>query len=70
MAEMVEWDNLTREIEGYAPFEEVDGVSWSLEASGAYSARSLYVCLSQGAEATHFKEVWSLRVPHRIKIFL
>jgi hypothetical protein len=27
MAEMVEWDNLTWEIEGYAPSEEVDGVS-------------------------------------------
>ncbi|KAK1644809.1 hypothetical protein QYE76_062614 [Lolium multiflorum] len=70
MAEMVEWDNLTREIEGYAPSEEVDGVSWSLEASGAYSARSLYVHLSHGAAVTHFKEVWSLHVPPRIKIFL
>jgi hypothetical protein len=70
MVELVEWDNLTREIEGFAPSEEEDGVSWSLEASGAYSARSLYVRLSQGAAVTHFKEVWSLRVPPRIKIFL
>jgi hypothetical protein len=69
LAEEVEWDNLIKEIQGVVPSEEEDCISWSSEASGAYSAKSMYAWLSLLAAVTYFKEVWHLRIPPRIKIF-
>jgi hypothetical protein len=70
LLELVEWDNLCREVQGLPLGEEVDAISWSLEASVLYSIRSMYLALSQGANVTRFKDVWRTRVPPKIKIFL
>jgi hypothetical protein len=70
LAELVEWDNLCREVQGLPVDAEEDVVSWSLEASGRYSTRSTYLALSQGASMTSFKDVWKTRVPPRIRVFL
>ena len=70
LAEAVEWDNLTREIQNSPLSLDKDSVSWCLEASGSFTTRSIYLRLSQGAAVTHFKEVWHTYVPPRIKMFL
>jgi hypothetical protein len=57
LVEEVERDNLTRELSFSQAGEDDDVVSWSLEASGGFSVRSLYLHPSQGAAETHFKEV-------------
>jgi hypothetical protein len=57
LAETIEWDNLTRELDGIKASELQDGVSWKLEQSGVFSTRSSYLQLSQGAAISHFDEV-------------
>jgi hypothetical protein len=69
-AEVVEWENLCRIFDLHPFSEGEDEVSWALEPSGAFSTRSIYGCLSQGAVVTHFREVWKTRVPPRIRVFL
>jgi hypothetical protein len=64
---MVEWYNLTRELSFSQVSTNEDVVSWHLEASGDFTAKSLYLQLSQGAVVTHFREVWRMWVPQRIK---
>jgi hypothetical protein len=68
--ELVDWENLCREVQGLLIEEENDEVSWSLEPSGRFSTRSMCLNLSRGAKVTCFKEVWRARVPPKIKIFL
>nr|XP_051229140.1 uncharacterized protein LOC127346942 [Lolium perenne] len=70
LAESVEWDNLTRELDSTQASTEEDVISWRLDPSGVFSAKSLYCRLSQGAAVTHFREVWRTRVPPRIRVFL
>jgi hypothetical protein len=70
LPELVEWDNLCREVQGLPVGEGADAISRSLEPSGVFSTRSMYSALSQGASVTSFKEVWRSRVPPKIKIFL
>jgi hypothetical protein len=69
LPELVEWDNLCREVQGLPLGEEADVISWSLEDFGLYSTRSMYLVLSQGATVTCFKDVWRTRVLPKIKIF-
>jgi hypothetical protein len=70
LAETVEWANLCR-IFDLHPFESGnDLVTWGLEASGEYSTNSIYHRMSLGAVVTHLKDVWKVRVPPKIKIFL
>jgi hypothetical protein len=69
-AEAVEWDNLCREAMGWLPGVEEDTVSWSIDASGTFTAKSVYLALTQGASVTCFKEAWRTRVPPKIRVFL
>ncbi|KAK1607661.1 hypothetical protein QYE76_031334 [Lolium multiflorum] len=62
LAETVEWDNLTRELDFTQASADDDVVSWRLEASGDFSAKSLYCRLSQGAAVMHFREQWRMLV--------
>src|SRR4051794_35846407 len=56
LAEMVEWDNICRELPLLPAPDQPDSVSWSLEPSGVFSTRSVYLGLSQGAAVTCFKD--------------
>jgi hypothetical protein len=70
LAKAVEWDNLCR-IFDLHPFNPGnDKVTWGLENSGEFTTKSIYYRLSLGAAVTHFSEVWKIRVPQKIKIFL
>jgi hypothetical protein len=64
-AKTVEWDNLCREAMGWQLGIEEDTVSWSIDASGNFTAKSVYLALTQGATVTCFKEAWRTRVPPR-----
>jgi hypothetical protein len=46
--ERVEWDNLSRLVEGLTLSEPRDLISWSLEPSGSFSVRSLYKRMCEG----------------------
>jgi hypothetical protein len=67
LPESVEWDNLTRELDGVVLSPVVDVISWSLEPLGRFSMSSIYLLLSRGAAVSHFKEVWYARVPPRVR---
>jgi hypothetical protein len=68
--EAVEWENLCREVQALPVSTRDDVISWSLEPSGSFSTRSMYLRLSHGAEIVLFKDVWRTRVPPKVKIFL
>jgi hypothetical protein len=70
LAEAVEWENLTRELDFTQASEGDDLISWHLEPSAEFSTKSIYCRLSQGAAVTHFRDVWRTRVPPRIRVFL
>jgi hypothetical protein len=46
LPELVEWDNLCREVQGLPIEETEDIVTWALEPSGQFSTNSMYMCLS------------------------
>jgi hypothetical protein len=48
LPEAVEWDNLTRELDGVRLTPEVDRVSWTLDPSGVFTTSSIYGKMSQG----------------------
>jgi hypothetical protein len=70
LAETVEWSNLCRIFDLHPFASGPDLVSWGLEASGEYSTNSIYHRMSLGAVVTHLKDVWKIRVPPKIRIFL
>ncbi|XP_051229964.1 uncharacterized protein [Lolium perenne] len=64
-----DWQQLRGIIDQTILSQGQDGVSWSLEPSGCFSVRSMYLKLSQGASIAHFRDVWAARIPLKIKIF-
>ena len=54
MEENIEWSNISREIEMLAMSNLDNRVSWSLEASGQFSTRSVYIKLCHGSVLVHF----------------
>ena len=44
-------------------------ISWSLEPSGRYSVNSLYNFLSQWATIPHYRVMWEVKLPLKIKVF-
>ena len=49
--------------------EGPDEILWALEASGRFSVSSMYRKLSQGATVVHSRDLWTARLPLKIKIF-
>jgi hypothetical protein len=70
LPEAVEWENLCRVFDLCSFSPEEDEIKWALEPSGGFSTSSIYMRLSQGAVVTHFKDVWRMKVPPRIRVFL
>jgi hypothetical protein len=68
--EAVEWDNLTRELDGVHFSTLEDRVSWLLDPSGRFTTSLIYGRLSQGAAVSHFDEIWRTKVLPRVRIFL
>jgi hypothetical protein len=64
-----QWIDLGTLVEPFTLSSAKDKVVWHLEPSGIFSVQSLYAKLSQGATVAHHKDVWSAKVPLKIKIF-
>jgi hypothetical protein len=47
-----------------------DCVSWSLNANGVYSMKSMYQFLERNLAGSHNKWIWKSNIPLKIKIFL
>lgn len=47
-----------------------DEVSWALASSGRFSVKSLYEKLTEGQVMAPYKDIWQVRVPLKIKVFL
>ena len=65
-----DWSNLVAQI---APFNLVDGsdsFSWNLTKSGLFMVRSMYLHLINTHTPFGHKEIWKIKVPLKIKIFL
>jgi hypothetical protein len=70
LTERVEWVNLLREIETLRPAATPNLMTWALEPSGRFTARSLYRKLCDGIPSKAFGAIWRLAIPSRIRIFL
>jgi hypothetical protein len=70
IVETVEWDNLCRIFDLHPFSHGNDKVTWGLENSGEFTTKSIYCRLSLGAVVMHFSNIWKIRVPQNIKIFL
>jgi hypothetical protein len=70
IAEVIDGDNLYRELDPVHLNGAMDIVSWALEASGCFSTSSVYHKICDGWTSIHFKEAWRAMIPMKIKIFL
>jgi hypothetical protein len=66
---IADWHLLRAIIEQTNLVPGQDRVSWSLEPSGCFSVRSMYLKLAQGASIAHFRDVWAARIPLKNKVF-
>lgn len=70
LEKMVQWNALTVEIDEMELGQVTDMVSWSLDHSHQFIPKALYLKLSQLVSAVHFRDVWSVALPLKIKIFV
>jgi hypothetical protein len=69
LAERVEWENLSREVQALPLSADADSIAWYLEPLGNFSTRLVYLHLSRWTAVTCFKKVWRTRVPPKIISF-
>jgi hypothetical protein len=50
--------------------DEPDRLTWTLDPSGCFTTASLYKALHEGAAVFPFKELWTLKLPLKIKHFI
>ena len=67
-AELDDWQRLTACFPLLS--EEDDSVVWPYSSSGHFSVKSAYAKLSSGAHTVKFKDIWLVRIPPKIKIFM
>lgn len=70
LQEQVEWDNLLRELHHVVLTEGRDEFTWTLEPSGRFSTKSLYLKLCEGSPMRHYAVIWKIAAPLKIRIFL
>jgi hypothetical protein len=56
---IADWHLLRAIIDQTNLVQGQDRVSWSLEPTGCFSVRSMYLKLAQGASIAHFRDVWA-----------
>ena len=64
------WAGLTTALGSLYLREGPNEIRWALEPSGRFSVASMYRKLAQGATVAHSKDLWSARLPLKIKIFI
>jgi hypothetical protein len=69
--EVLELEELMDILESVQIQDIEDIVTWALEPSGKFSSRSLYRLMTNPGEVgTRMKEMWEVKIPLKIKIFL
>jgi hypothetical protein len=69
--EVAEWNELQEALDLVVFSEEDDVVTWALESSGKFSTRSLYRLMKDGGSVDmRMLEVWNVKLPLKIRIFL
>jgi hypothetical protein len=63
------WRELCSVVEELDLEDTSDRISWSLEPSGSFSSRSLYLAICKRPEVHLIKYLWSYALPLQIKIF-
>jgi hypothetical protein len=66
---MAQWTQLCNHLAGFSTSDDLDRVSWHLNATDLYSIQSVYEKLSQGASVAYHKDVWDAKVPLKTKFF-
>lgn len=64
-----QWQEFQRRFLEFQFNEEEDRVRWKLCSNGEFSVHSLYTQL-RGLNVVHYKKMWDLKIPLKIKIFL
>jgi hypothetical protein len=69
--EILEWEELERELEQVSLSDREDSISWVLSPNGQFSTSSLYKhCSFSGVVDVRMEELWSSKLPLKIKNFL
>ena len=68
--EIAEWQELLRIVGDTQLSEGQDSFSWHLEPSRKFSVKSLYSKLCLGTPRKHFREIWGIAIPLKIRVFL
>jgi hypothetical protein len=69
--EILEWEELERELEQVALSDRDDSIRWVLSPSGQFSTSSLYIhCSFSGVVDVRMEELWSSKLPLKIRNFL
>jgi hypothetical protein len=64
------WNDLLARMEGIVLGQDPDAFYWNLTPSGKFSVKSHYVALMLRNTPNMNKDLWNLKVPLKIKIFL
>jgi hypothetical protein len=65
-----EWDEILKDASVFQLEDEPDMASWKLENIGKFSVKSTYNALTSSDGGPHFKYIWKVKIPPKIKIFL
>jgi hypothetical protein len=69
--EILEWEELERDLEHVTLFDREDSIRWALSANGHFSTSSLYRhCSFSGVIDVRMEELWKSKLPLKIKNFL
>jgi hypothetical protein len=67
----LEWEELERELEQVSLSDREDSINWVLSPNGQFSTSSLYKhCSFSGVVDVRMEELWSSKLPLKIKNFL
>jgi hypothetical protein len=64
------WNDLVRRIMHVRLNDQKDVFTWNLHQNGLYTVRSLYLALINNGTTCINKELWRVKVPLKIKIFI
>ena len=68
--ELDQWEELLECVALHTPSLEHDSISWHLELSGLFSARSLHAAIAATPGPEELNLLWEMKLPMKIRIFL
>jgi hypothetical protein len=69
--EALELEELQEAVEVVQITDAKDELIWALEASSKFTSKSLYrLMINPGEVATRMKDLWEVKMPLKIKVFL